>query len=244
MASEFCASGFEASSGNVIVRLIGHLERATPDALGGLPLEATAAPILREMGLETSLGVQLTDPETQSPAGMMIVGFAAPHSWKPNETYFLQSIGDQMLMCVHHTRLRTLVRTLAVADEKTGLLARGAYIDCLLHESQRARTQGAPLTLALLQIDGGPELLRQQGEGPFDRYMEQLGKAVQSIVRQTDLAIKYTSWALAVVLPDTPLSGGANVRRKVEAIGERIASFVGRRTIDDECGSRRGYHQA
>jgi len=216
MASEFCASGFEASSGNVIVRLIGHLERATPDALGGLPLEATAAPILREMGLETSLGVQLTDPETQSPAGMMIVGFAAPHSWKPNETYFLQSIGDQMLMCVHHTRLRTLVRTLAVADEKTGLLARGAYIDCLLHESQRARMQGAPLTLALLQIDGGPELLRQHGEVPFDRYMEQLGKAVQSIVRQTDLAIKYTSWALAVLLPDTPLSGAQMFAEKLK----------------------------
>ena len=220
MASEFCASGVEASSGNQIVRLIGQMERATPDSLGGLPLEATAAPILREMGLETSLAVQLTDPETQSPAGMMIAGFAGPHVWKPNETYFLQSIGDQMLMCVHHTRLRTLVRTLAVADEKTGLLARGSYIDCLLHESQRARTQGIPLALALLQIDGGPELLRQQGEGPFERYMEQLGKAVQAIVRQTDLAIKYTSWALAVVLPDTPLSGAQMFAEKLKrAVG-------------------------
>ncbi|MGA7794720.1 MAG: tetratricopeptide repeat protein [Candidatus Acidiferrales bacterium] len=220
MASEFCASGIEASPGSQIVRLIGQIERATPDSLGGLPLEATAAPILREMGLETSLGVQLTDPETQTPAGMMIVGFAGPHAWKPNETYFLQSIGDQMLMCVHHTRLRTLVRTLAVADEKTGLLARGSYIDCLLHESQRARTQGVPLALALLQIDGGPELLRQQGEGPFDRYMEQLGKSVQAIIRQTDLAIKYTSWALAVVLPDTPLSGAQMFAEKLKkAVG-------------------------
>ena len=216
MASEFCSSGVEASPGSQIVRLIGTIERATPDALGGLPLEATAAPILKEMGLEASLAVQLTDPETQSPAGMLIVGFAGPHAWKPNETYFLQSIGDQMLMCVHHTRLRTLVRTLAVADEKTGLLARSSYIDCLLNESQRARTQGVPLALALLQIDGGPELLRQHGEGPFDRYMEQLGKAVQAIVRQTDLAIKYTSWALAVVLPDTPLSGAQTFAEKLK----------------------------
>ena len=216
MASEFCSSGVEASPGSQIVRLIGTIERATPDPLGGLPLEATAAPILKEMGLETCLAVQLTDPETQSPAGMLIVGFAGPHVWKPNETYFLQSIGDQMLMCVHHTRLRTLVRTLAVADEKTGLLARGSYIDCLLNESQRARTQGVPLALALLQIDGGPELLRQHGEGPFDRYMEQLGKAVQTIVRQTDLAIKYTSWALAVVLPDTPLPGAQIFAEKLK----------------------------
>src|SRR4029077_7098558 len=127
------------------------------------------------------------DPETQTPAGMLIVAFAAQHVWKPNETYFLQSIGDQMLLRLTHTRPRSLVRTLAVADEKTGLLARSSYIDCLLHESQRARTQDVPLALALLQIDGGPELMRQQGEGPFDRYMKQLGKAVQPIVRQTDL---------------------------------------------------------
>lgn len=216
MASEFCSSGVEASPGSQIVRLIGTIERATPDPLGGLPLEAGASPVLKEMGLETCLAVQLTDPETQAPAGMLIVGFAGPHAWKPNETYFLQSIGDQMLMCVHHTRLRTLVRTLAVADEKTGLLARGSYIGCLLNESQRSRTQGVPLALALLQIDGGPELLRQHGEGQFDRYMEQLGKAVQAIVRQTDLAIKYTSSALAVVLPDTPLSGAQTFAEKLK----------------------------
>src|SRR6266403_1803365 len=188
MASEFCASGIEAAAG----------------------------PALKEMGLETVLGVQLTDPETQAPAGMLIAGFAAPHTWKPNETYFLQSIGDQMLLCVHHTRLRSLVRTMAVADEKTGLLARSSYMDCLLHESQRARKQGVPLALALLQVDGGPDLLRQQGEAPFERYMEQLGRSVQAIVRQTDLAVKYTSWALAFILPDTPLSGARTLAEKLK----------------------------
>ncbi len=217
MASEFCSTGIQPSSSNQIVRLMSQLSAATPDLLGGLSFEAGSAAILAEMGLETALGVQLTDPETQSPTGMMILGHTAPHAWKPNETYFLQSVGDQMLMCVHHTRLRTLVRTLAVADERTGLLARSSYIDCLLHESQRARTQGLPLALALLQVDGGPDLFRQQGEGPFDRYMEQLGETVNAIVRQTDLAIKYTSWALAIVLPDTPLSGAQKFAEKLKA---------------------------
>ncbi|HVA93924.1 MAG TPA: tetratricopeptide repeat protein [Candidatus Dormibacteraeota bacterium] len=221
MASEFCSSEIEGSSGGQIVRLISQLERAVPDTLGGLPLDAAAGSTLNDMGLETALGVPLTDPETQTPAGMLIAGFAAPHAWKPNETYFLQSIGDQMLLCVHHTRLRSLVRTLAVADEKTGLLTRSSYIDCLLHESTRARTQGVPLALALLQVDGGPEHLRQQGEAPFERYMEQLSKAVQMIVRQTDLAVKYTSWALAFILPDTPLSGAQVLAQKLKnAAGE------------------------
>jgi diguanylate cyclase (GGDEF)-like protein len=228
MASEYCASGVEGSGGGNIVRLIGQIERATPDALGGFPLDATTSPALKEMGLDTVLGVQLTDPETQSPAGMLIAGFAAPHTWKPNETYFLQSIGDQMLLCVHHTRLRSLVRSIAVADEKTGLLARSSYMDCLLQESQRTRKQGLPLALALLQVDAGPELLRQQGEAPFERYMEQLGRTVQAVVRQSDLAVKYTSWALAFILPDTPLAGARTVAEKLKkATGNLRAPWDG-----------------
>jgi diguanylate cyclase (GGDEF)-like protein len=222
MASEFCAQGVEASSGGHIVRLIAQIERAAPDAFGGLLLDLSAAPVLKEMGLETVLGVQLTDPDTQTPGGMLIVCYSAPHVWKPNETYFLQSIGDQMLLCVHHTRLRSLVRTMAVADEKTGLLARGSYIDCLLHESQRARKQGVPLALALLQVDGGPDILRQQGEAPFERYMEQLGRTVQTIVRQTDLAVKYTSWALAFILPDTPLAGARSLAEKLRKAADGL----------------------
>jgi diguanylate cyclase (GGDEF)-like protein len=222
MASEFCSPGIEAFSGASAMRLVEQIERAKPDALGGFPLHAADSPALGEMGLETALAVQLTDPEAQTPAGMLIVCFAAAHAWKPNETYFLQSIGDQMMLCVHHTRLRSLARTFAIADEKTGLLARTSYIDCLLHESQLARKQGSPLALALLQVDAGPELLRQQGEAQFERYMEQLGRAVQTIVRQSDLAVKYTSWALAFILPDTALTGARAMAEKLKALAANL----------------------
>jgi len=44
---------------------------------------------------------------------MLIVAHAEAYKWKPNEAYFLQAIGDQMLMSVSHTRLRSLVRRMA-----------------------------------------------------------------------------------------------------------------------------------
>ncbi|MBI3670267.1 MAG: tetratricopeptide repeat protein [Acidobacteria bacterium] len=222
MAAEYCAPGVEASLGGLIVRLLSQIERAAPDSLGGLPLEAAAAPVLREMGLETALGVQLTDKETQTPAGMLVVGHAAAHKWKPNETYFLQAVGDQMLLSVNHTRLRTLVRTLAVADEKTGLLARSSYTDCLLGETQRAKSQGTPLALAILQVDRGPELIQQQGEGMVERHMEQLARALQPVARQNDLAVKYTAWALAFILPDTPLAGARNLIEKLRKVAAGV----------------------
>jgi diguanylate cyclase (GGDEF)-like protein len=215
MAAEFCASGVKAAPGAQVVFLLAHMEKAHPDELGGLMVEATEGSILSELGLETALGVMITDKETQAPAGMLIVGHAQAHKWRPNEAYFLQAVGDQMLMSVSHTRLRSLVRRMGVSDERTGLLSRSSYLSCLLNEADRARTQNTPLSLAILQIDHGVELVRNQGEPQMERFLEQLARSLQSMVRQNDVAIKYTSWSLAFILPDTTLPGAQNLADKL-----------------------------
>src|SRR5712664_2234330 len=215
MAAEFCAAGIRATPGAQVVLLLAQMEKAQPDELGGLTLKATEGSILKGMGIATALGVSINDKETQSPAGMLIVGHAEAYKWKPNEAYFLQAIGDQMLMSVSHTRLRSLVRRMGVSDERTGLLSRSSYQSCLLTEADRARTQGTPLALTILQIDRGGELLRQQGESPMEKFLEQLARSLQPIVRQNDVAVKYTSWSLAFILPDTTLDGAQNLADKL-----------------------------
>jgi diguanylate cyclase (GGDEF)-like protein len=215
LAAEFCSRGIRPAPGAQIVFLLAQVEKAVPDELGGLVVEAASGSILPELGLATALGVIITDKETQQPAGMLIVAHAEPHKWKPNEAYFLQAIGDQMLMSVSHTRLRSLVRRMGVSDERTGLLSRTSYLNCLLNEADRAKAQGTPLALTILHIDRGAELLRQQGEGPMERFLEQLARSLQPIVRQNDVAVKYTSWSLAFVLPDTTLAGAQNLADKL-----------------------------
>src|SRR6267142_2069655 len=132
LAAEFCAPGVKPAPGAQVVLLLAHIEKAEPDELGGLVVQATEGSILSDLGLATALGVMITDKETQMPAGMLIVGHAEEHKWRPNEAYFLQAIGDQMLMSVSHTRLRSLVRRMGVSDERTGLLSRSSYQSCLL----------------------------------------------------------------------------------------------------------------
>jgi diguanylate cyclase (GGDEF)-like protein len=215
MAAEYCASGLKPAPGAQVVLLLAQMEKALPDELGGLVVDASEGSILADMGLATALGVTITDKETQAPAGMLIVGHSVPHKWKPNETYFLQAIGDQMLMSVSHTRLRSLVRRMGVSDDRSGLLSRSSYVGCLLNEADRARTQGTTLSLAILQIDRGSEMLRQQGEGPLEKFLEQLARSLQPMVRQNDMAVKYTSWALAFILPDTTLTGAQNLVEKL-----------------------------
>src|SRR6202171_2923447 len=120
-----------------------------------------------------------------------------------------------MRRSARHTRRRSLVRRRGVPDERTGLLSRSSYQSCLLSEADRSRTQGTPLSLAILQIDRGAEILRQQGEAPVERFLEQLARSLQPIVRQNDVAVKYTSWSLAFILPDTTLAGAQNLADKL-----------------------------
>jgi diguanylate cyclase (GGDEF)-like protein len=215
MAAEHCASGLKPTPAAQVVFLLAQMEKAVPDQLGGLVVDASEGSILKDLGLDTALGVTIADKETQTPAGMLIAGHSREHKWKPNETYFLQAIGDQMMMSVSHTRLRSLVRRMGVSDDRTGLLSRSSYVGCLLNEADRARTQGTPLSLAILQIDRGSEMLRQQGEAPLEKFLEQLARSLQPIVRQNDMAVRYMSWALAFILPDTSASGAQNLVEKL-----------------------------
>jgi len=203
LTSEYSSPGVPTVGAGKISSVVGLISQVTPDSLGGFELHASSIASLRDVGLESALGVMLTDKETQAQSGALLIGDAKARRWKPNESFFLQAVGDQLVLSVNHTRLRSLVRSLAVADEKTGLLSRGAYIDCLLVESNRARAQSTPISLIVLHVDHGGEILRQHGDASVDRYIEQLARALSSSVRQTDIAVKYTAWSLVFILPDT-----------------------------------------
>ena len=222
LTAEYCGPGVVPASVAQVPTLMHTVMKAPADGLGGVELHGASAPVLRELGIESALGVVLTDKETQAVAGTLIVGEAGARRWKPNESFFLQAVGDQLVLSVNHTRLRSLVRSLAVADEKTGLLSRGAYIDCLLVEANRSRTQNTKLSLVILNLDRGTEILRQHGDQAVDRYMEQLAKTLSGTVRQTDIAVKYTAWSLAFILPDTSAENAKILAEKLKAAAASV----------------------
>jgi len=222
LTAEYSAPGVAAVGASRIASSIPPLSAASADALGSIELHASSSPNLKELGLESALAILLTDKETQGASGVLLVGDAGGRKWKPNESFFLQAVGDQLVLSVSHTRLRSLVRSLAVADEKTGLLSRGAYIDCLLVESNRARSQNTPLSLIVLHIDRGGDLLRQHGDAAVEQYVEQLVRALSSAVRQTDIGVKYTAWSLVFVLPNTSLEHARALAEKLRQVAATV----------------------
>ena len=222
MTAEYRSSGLKPVTATALTSACAALTKRTPDASGSISAQVSQVAELRGLEVETVLAIPLTDKDTQAAAGILIVGDTASRTWKPNESYFLQAVGDQIMISVNHTRLRSLVRTLAVADEKTGLLGRGAYIDCLLAESKRSRTQGTPLALVILQLDHGPDILREEGDAALEAYMNQLARAVEPSIRQGDLGVKYTAWSLAFVLPDTSRENAEELAKKLRKLAEQV----------------------
>jgi two-component system cell cycle response regulator len=78
------------------------------------------------------------------------------------------------------------------------------------------------LSLILLQIDRGGELLRQHGDTAVEQFMEQLARALSSSVRQTDIAIKYTAWSLVFVLPNTSLESARSLAEKLRQVASTV----------------------
>ncbi|MGH9575461.1 MAG: tetratricopeptide repeat-containing diguanylate cyclase [Candidatus Acidiferrales bacterium] len=222
LTAEYCAPGVSSASAAHVPALMHLVTTAPSDPLGGVEMHSANAPVLKDLGLESALGVVLTDKETQAVAGTLIVGDLSARKWKPNESFFLQAVGDQLVLSVNHTRLRSLVRSLAVADEKTGLLSRGAYLDCLLVEANRSRAQNTRLSLVILHLDHGTEILRQHGDHAVDLYMEQLAKAVSSTISQTDIGVKYTAWSLAFILPDTSVDNAKILAEKLKKAASTV----------------------
>jgi GGDEF domain-containing protein len=55
-----------------------------------------------------------------------------------------------------------------------------------------------------------------------DHYIEQLARALSSAIRQTDVAVKYTAWSLAFILPDTSLDNARALGEKLRQLASAV----------------------
>ena len=207
-ALEYCAPGIKQSDVMAIVKLIASMQHlalergfVTFENARQAPELKPIAPILEQLGVDSLLAVPLLDGD--EPAGIMILEqCGAPRKWRQTDVVVLRTIADQMTVAVNNARLRSLMKTLAVTDEKSGLLKRSSYIDVLLSETRRSMQQSSAMSLMLMQFGTGPTM-RELSDAVVESLMQQLGQTICSHVRQNDVAVRYDRHVIAVVLSDT-----------------------------------------
>jgi diguanylate cyclase (GGDEF)-like protein len=222
-ALEYCAPGVPQSDVPAMVKLIGVLHPLAITMGMVCITNARAAhellpvrDVVETLGIESLLAVPLCEGDEQ--AGILILQQCSPRLWGQTDVVVLRTIADQMVLAVHNAKLRSLVKNLAVTEEKSGLLKRSSYLDVLMSEVRRALQASAPVTLLLIEFGRAAAMVREAGETAVDTLLQQIGQTVQAHLRQNDVAVRYDLTQIVVVLSDTTEKNAGFVADKLRRI--------------------------
>jgi diguanylate cyclase (GGDEF)-like protein len=156
---------------------------------------------IEELQIESVLALPLT--EGNDHIGVLILTQNNHRQWQASEILVIRTLSDQVLIALNNAGLRRLVKNLSVTDEKSGLLRRASYLDLLQAETRRGLQQGTAVTILLMQFGKRVALIKEHGEQAVLTVMEQIGQMVSANIRTNDLAFRYESTTVALVLGDT-----------------------------------------
>ncbi|GAB6040984.1 GGDEF domain-containing protein [Endothiovibrio diazotrophicus] len=103
----------------------------------------------------------------------------------------------------------------AYVDPLTGIGNRGAFDEALLHEVSLARRQGAPLSLAVADIDRFKAINDHFGHTTGDCALQSLVESAQHCIREADSLFRYGGEEFVILLRDTPLEGAARLAERL-----------------------------
>ncbi len=226
---EYCSPATPASDMDAALNVYSALmqqARMKPDGwlINDVKQFHVLAPVMgdvQKLGIQSLLALPLM--ELDQPTGLMLVQQCeSRRNWTPGESILLSAIVTQISVAVKNTKLRRLVRSLAGTDEETGLLPRSAYLDCLLSEASRALETSRPLSVCLIEPENSSNLVKTLGDAGLQRYLQQVSKALQSNLRQNDIAVRYNPYSVALVLPDTTLPQGGLALEKLRRVLSQV----------------------
>jgi len=122
-------------------------------------------------------------------------------------------------------RLRTRTRELArqvSTDALTGVYSRLAFNQRFEEEMERARRDGLPITLMLLDLDDFKHINDTYGHPGGDAYLTGVAGVLQACARRIDVVARYGGEEFAVILPHTNILGANAIadrlRRSIESL--------------------------
>jgi diguanylate cyclase len=121
------------------------------------------------------------------------------------------------------------VRLLSLTDEFTGLPNRRAFMRRLQDEIGRVQRYGAPLAVALIDLDEFKNVNDRYGHAGGDAVLACYATNVLTVLRHHDMVARYGGEEFAVLLPNTTVEGAAAALAKVRArAAEARCDFEGR----------------
>ena len=128
------------------------------------------------------------------------------------------------LLLVTNRKKKRLLARLATEDELTGLPNRRYSLKKAGREFAAVRELGAPLTLAILDLDHFKSINDEFGHAAGDHVLREFARIAREKVRKSDLLGRWGGEEFLLVMPDTPLDVA---HAAVERIRQSISKVQG-----------------
>lgn len=116
----------------------------------------------------------------------------------------LASIGSDLIsLALGNTERFSQTEALAISDELTGVFTRGYFNERLLEEFRKARHNGRPFSLVILDIDHFKKVNDAHGHHIGDEVLRWLSRLVMAQARETDFVARYGGEEFVVIMPST-----------------------------------------
>jgi diguanylate cyclase (GGDEF)-like protein len=157
---------------------------------------------------------RLGDPPEN--VGVMTVARKRAAFTQGERDVFLYLVG-QVASSIENIALHELVSEQAVTDELTALSNQRRFRELIAKEDERARRFGHDLSLIMLDIDDFKQVNDTRGHLQGDEVLRMVGRVLREESRGVDEPARYGGEEFAVALPETSLSGAAELAERVRS---------------------------
>ena len=203
-------SGGDVVSGAAEIERVGaqYLEFARPDCCEVLLSIQESLPNLA-LGLE----LRTSDAESLAAISSQATRLLVRESLALNEQ--VRAVTSQL----QELEERSDLELRAISDPLTGLRNRGFFDETLQAEFERARKNGQPLGLLLLDLDHFKSVNDEYGHQAGDEMLKQIAHAIQETAEEGEEACRYGGEEFALICPGATAEA---LEARMEKLRERI----------------------
>ena len=152
----------------------------------------------------------------------------------------LAVLADEAAVALERADLLRQLEELSHTDELTGLPNRRAWTALLDREMKVARRTGAPLSVAMLDLDHFKRYNDERGHLAGDRLLQAAADAWRSALRQTDLIARWGGEEFVALLPNCDAENGRALVERLRGslpdgvtFSAGVADWDGVATVDE-----------